>query len=59
MPRIMVGLLAAVAATMSVLAGLIHGHLEPFITASAGIASGLTAYLSLPKKKSPWLYHDI
>jgi hypothetical protein len=58
MPRTVVGLLAAIAATMSVLAGLIHGHLEPFVTASAGIVAGLTAYLSLPAKRNlsvvPW-----
>jgi hypothetical protein len=54
MPRSVVGLLAAVGATMSVLAGLIHGYPEPFVVASAGIASGFAAYLALPpKKKSP------
>jgi hypothetical protein len=43
MPRTVVGLLAAVGTTMSVVAGLAHGHLEPFMTASAGLASGLAA----------------
>jgi hypothetical protein len=52
MPRSVVGLLAAVGAIMSVLAGLIHGHLEPLITVGAGMASGLAASLALPNKKN-------
>jgi hypothetical protein len=51
MSRRMVGLLTAVGATMSVLAGLIHGHLQPFVTVCAGLASGLAAYLALPPSK--------
>jgi hypothetical protein len=51
MSRSMVGLFAAVAATMSVLAGVIHGPPEPFLLVGAGAASGLTAYLALPKAK--------
>jgi hypothetical protein len=51
MSRTMVGLLAAVGAVMSVLAGLIHSHLEPLVMAAAGGASGLAAYLALPPTK--------
>ena len=51
MSRWVVGLLAAVGTAMSVLAGLIHGHLEPVVTALAGISSGLAASLALPAKK--------
>jgi hypothetical protein len=41
MSRNVVGLLAAVATTTSVLAGMVHGHLEPFVIVSSGLASGL------------------
>jgi hypothetical protein len=44
-------LLAAVGSTMAVLADLIHGHLEPFVTADAGIPSGLAAYLAFLLQK--------
>ena len=47
----LVGLLAAVGVITSVLAGLIHGHLEPLLTAAAGAGSGLAAYLALPPSK--------
>lgn len=54
MPRSMVGLLAAVGTTMSIFAGLVHGHLEPLVVAGAGISSALAAYLALPSpKKNP------
>ena len=53
MSRSTVGLLAALGAVMSALAGLIHGGSEPFVVASAGMASGLAAYLALlPQKKT-------
>jgi len=46
-----VGLLAAVAAVMSGLVGLVHGDVGPVLIASAGVASGLAAYLALPPSK--------
>ena len=52
MSRSMVGLLAAVGATMSALVGLTHSDLVPVIIASAGTASGLAAYLALPHQKN-------
>jgi hypothetical protein len=55
MSRWAVGLLAAIGTTMSVLAGLIHGHLEPLVTACAGLSSGLAAYLALPPSKKKCL----
>jgi hypothetical protein len=52
MRRSVVGLLAAVGATMSASASLVHGDLVgPTITA-AGAASGLAAYMSYPDKKN-------
>ena len=51
MPRSMVGLLAAVGATMSALVGLAHGGLVWVIIADAAVATGLGAYLALPPKK--------
>jgi hypothetical protein len=48
MHRNVVGLLAASAATVAVLAALAHGDL--FLAAAAGLASGLGVYLSLPPK---------
>jgi hypothetical protein len=51
MHRSMVGLLAAVGATVSVLAALAHGDLIPVAAATAGLATGLGVYLSLPSKK--------
>lgn len=51
MSRSTVGLLAAVGATMSVLVGLTHGDLVPFMIAGVGTASGLAAYLALPVAK--------
>jgi len=53
MSRILVGLLAAVGATMSALVGLTHGDLVPVMIAVAGTASGLAAYLALPSRKEP------
>jgi hypothetical protein len=47
----MVGLLAAVGATMSALVGLTHGDLIPVMIAGAGTASGMAAYLALPSSK--------
>jgi hypothetical protein len=54
MPRNMVvGLLAAVGATMSALVSLVHGDLVPVMIMGSGAASGLAAYLALlPSKKS-------
>ena len=52
MSRSMVGLLAAVGTTMSVLAGLVHGRLDALAVAGAGAASGLAAYLALPPSKN-------
>jgi hypothetical protein len=51
MSRNVVGLLAAVATTTSVLAGMVHGHLEPFVIVRSGLASGLAACLALPSSK--------
>jgi hypothetical protein len=51
MARSVVGLLAAVGATLSVLAGMIHGHLEPFALAGAAISAGLAASMALPPSK--------
>jgi hypothetical protein len=52
MSRTMVGLLAAVGATMSVLAGLIHGHLDPLVIVGCGATTGMAAYLAAsPSKK--------
>jgi hypothetical protein len=50
--RAMVGLLAAAGATMSALAGLLHGRVEPAMIAGAGVATGLAAYLGFRIKKS-------
>ena len=44
MPRYMVGLLAAVGAAMSALAGLAHGDLVFAIIADAAAATGLATY---------------
>ena len=51
MSRSMVGLLAAVGATVSALVGLIHGDLVPAMAIGAGTASGLAAYWALPPSK--------
>jgi hypothetical protein len=52
--RSVVGLLAAVGATASVLATLVHGVLVPADAVAAGLVTGLGVYLSQPpKKKSP------
>jgi hypothetical protein len=51
MPRYMVGLLAAVGAAMSALVGLVHSDLVWVAIADAAAATGLAAYLALPKKK--------
>ena len=51
MPRSIVGLLAAVGATMSALVGLSHGDLVSAMIAGAGVATGLAAYLALPPSK--------
>jgi len=44
MRRTMVGLLAAVGATMSALVGLVHGDLVPVIIVGASVATGMAAY---------------
>jgi len=52
MPRVMVGLLAAVGAAMSALVALAHGDASLIIMAcSAGAATGSAAYWALPSKK--------
>jgi hypothetical protein len=51
MHRSLVGLLAAAGATVSVLAALAHGDVVPVTAATAGLATGLGVYLSLPSKK--------
>ena len=53
MPRSMVGLLAAVGATMSALVAFAHGTLAWVSIADAAAATGLSAYLALlpPQKK--------
>ncbi len=57
MPRSVVGLLAAVGAALSILAGLTglsHSDLVWVVSGSASAATGLAAYLALPStKKSP------
>jgi hypothetical protein len=60
MPRSVVGLLAAVAAAMSLLATYVHGDLAVLVIADAAAAAGLGAYCALPipialpaSKKSP------
>jgi len=52
MPRSVVGLLAAVGAAVSVLAALVHGDLVAVTAATAGLATGLGVYFSLPTKKT-------
>jgi hypothetical protein len=45
----MVGMLAALGATMSALVGLAHGVLVGLVVAAAaGVATGLAAYAALP-----------
>jgi uncharacterized membrane protein YuzA (DUF378 family) len=51
MPRIMVGLLAAVGTAMSALVGLAHGELVWAIIGDAAAASALAAYLAFPASK--------
>lgn len=51
MHRSVVGLLAAIGTTASVLAALVHGALTPADVVAAGVATGLGVYLSLPSKK--------
>jgi hypothetical protein len=51
MPRSMVGLLAAVGATMSSLVAFAHGNLAWVIIADAAAATGLAAYLAAPSIK--------
>ena len=52
MPRSMVGLLAAVGATMSALVAFAHGFLITITIVDAAAAAGLATYLALPAKKS-------
>jgi len=47
----MVGLLAAVGAAMSAVAGLTHGDLFWAVIVDAAVATGLAAYLALPPTK--------
>lgn len=51
MPRILVGLLAAVGSAMSALVAFTHGHLVGLTIADAAAATGLAAYLALPDNK--------
>lgn len=51
MSRNMVGLLAAVGATMSALVSLVHGDLVPLMIIGVGTATGLAAFLALPLQK--------
>lgn len=51
MPRSVVGLLAAVGATMAALVGLVHGDSVPVMIAGAGASTGVAAYLALPSSK--------
>jgi hypothetical protein len=51
----MVGLLAAVGAAMSALAGLAHGDLVWLIIGDAAAATGLAAYLALPAQKKSFV----
>jgi hypothetical protein len=51
MPRGTVGLLAALGAVMSALAGLVHGDLVWAVVVNCGLATGLAAYLALPSSK--------
>lgn len=53
MPRSMVGLLAAVVATMPVLASLAHGHLFWAVVVVIAAAGYLVAYAAAPKLPSP------
>jgi hypothetical protein len=48
MPRTLVGLLAAVGVTMSVLVAFAHGALVWLIIVEAAAATGLVAYVSAP-----------
>ena len=48
MPRVMVGLLAAVAAIMSAVAGLAHGELMWLAIADGAAAAALAAYVAAP-----------
>jgi hypothetical protein len=54
MSRSMVGLLAAVGATISGLAGYVHSDLPPVMITGAGTAAGVAAYLALPSSKNSW-----
>jgi hypothetical protein len=51
MPRIMVGLLAAVSTAVAARVGLVHGHLVTVMTVGASVTSGLAAYLAQPLTK--------
>jgi hypothetical protein len=53
----MVGLLAAVGAIMSALAGLVHGALVWVVITNGAAASGLVAYLALPPQKKPFQHN--
>jgi len=51
MPQTMVGLLAAVAAAMAVLAPLAHGYLAWLVLAVVAAAAGLVGYATAPAPK--------
>ena len=55
MPRIIVGLLAAVGVTMSALIAYTHGSLAWVIIASASAATGVAAYAAAPDQKKFFL----
>jgi hypothetical protein len=52
MPRSMVGLLAAVGAAMSVLAGRAYGYLFWALVVDVAAATGLAAYMALPPNRA-------
>jgi len=51
--RMLAGLLAAVCAVASGLAGLAHGSLIGILIGWAAVAAGALAYLTAPEKKTP------
>ena len=57
MPRSMVGLLAAIGAAMSILAGHTKGCLVWLVGAFAAVSTGFAAYMAIqgPFKKTCWI----
>jgi hypothetical protein len=52
MPRVMVGLLAAVGTAMTALVVFAHGDLVWLTIVDAAAATGMAAYLALPSQKN-------